>query len=230
MSHHCQFRTTTALLLVITMSGSLALEPAAAQGGRSLEVDVADCIAIESPAERLRCFERRVDEAIDGQARRSDQNASQSDADAAPAAAEALPAAPPAAADAAVERERAARRVEQERSAEHEIELRGPSTAARAADARGAAADAEDVDSTGAGDAGNDDEQEIFSIVASVRDRPPSSYLITLENGQVWRRTRQTFYPLRAGHRVHIYQSNWGKSQRMTAEDLGGFIQVERVR
>src|SRR5690606_7981111 len=49
--------------------GLLGAELAVAQGEPALEVDVADCVEIESPAERFRCYESRVDSALRGQSR-----------------------------------------------------------------------------------------------------------------------------------------------------------------
>jgi hypothetical protein len=70
---------------------------------------------------------------------------------------------------------------------------------------------------------------DIFATVAELRETVPNSYLITLNNGQVWRQTQPDYYPLRPGSTVRIYYSRW-KSFRLTNEELNGFIQVERVR
>jgi hypothetical protein len=71
---------------------------------------------------------------------------------------------------------------------------------------------------------------EFYGTVAAVRETVPNTYVITLENGQVWRQTRPNRYPLQVGYRVRIYESGWGSSYRMSSEELRGFIQVERVR
>jgi len=71
---------------------------------------------------------------------------------------------------------------------------------------------------------------EIFATVAELRETVPNSYLITLDNGQVWRQTVPMAYGLREGAEVHLYPSRWGDSYRLTDEDLRGYIQVERVR
>ena len=55
--------------------------------------------------------------------------------------------------------------------------------------------------------------------VAELGETVPNSYLITLDNGQVWRRTRPLAYPLRAGHEVRIYtQGRFG--YRLTNREL----------
>jgi hypothetical protein len=80
--------------------------------------------------------------------------------------------------------------------------------------------------------AGGEDEdaEEFFGTVAELRETVPNSYLITLDNGQVWRQNRPKRYLLRPGQRVRIYPSPWGSSFRLAAEDVNGYIQVERVR
>jgi len=69
---------------------------------------------------------------------------------------------------------------------------------------------------------------EIVARVAELRETVPNSYVITLDNGQVWRQTRPMAYPLRQGLDVRIFKARWG--YRMTNPKLRGFIQVERVR
>ena len=69
---------------------------------------------------------------------------------------------------------------------------------------------------------------EIVATVVELRETVPNSYVITLDNGQVWRQTRPLAYPLREGLAVRIYKARWG--YRMTNRELRGFIAVERVR
>jgi len=78
-----------------------------------------------------------------------------------------------------------------------------------------------------------DDEKdlvELHSTISKLREYVPGRYLITLENGQVWRQVVAERYRLEVGDKVRIYPSRWGKSFRLSAEGLKGFIQVERVR
>jgi hypothetical protein len=70
---------------------------------------------------------------------------------------------------------------------------------------------------------------DIRATVAGLRETVPNSYLITLDNGQVWRQTVPKMYPLRQGDRVRIYYSRW-RTYRLTSDQLKSFIQVERVR
>ena len=71
--------------------------------------------------------------------------------------------------------------------------------------------------------------QEIQARVTDLRQTVPHAYLITLDNGQVWRQTVPKNYGLREGIPVRIYYSKW-RAYRLTNEQLKSFIQVERVR
>jgi hypothetical protein len=71
--------------------------------------------------------------------------------------------------------------------------------------------------------------EEIEARVTDLRETVPNSYLITLDNGQVWRQTVPKMYALREGSPVRIYYSRW-RTYRLTNDQLKGFIQVERVR
>lgn len=71
--------------------------------------------------------------------------------------------------------------------------------------------------------------QEIQALVTALRETVPNAYLITLDNGQVWRQTVPKIYQLRQGSPVRIYYSRW-RNYRLTNDQLKGFIQVERVR
>ena len=71
---------------------------------------------------------------------------------------------------------------------------------------------------------------ELHSTISELKEYVPNRYLITLENGQVWRQMVGEKYELRVGHNVRIYPSRWGKSFRLSVEGFKGFIQVERVR
>src|SRR5690606_41379495 len=103
---------------------------------------------------------------------------------------------------------------------------------------RGPSGDADEIGRRRAEDRGDGrarrrrdrEREELFGVVASLRETVPNCYVISRENGQVWRQVRPSFYPLRPGQTVRIYSTNWGDSYRMSAEELNGFIQVERVR
>ena len=71
---------------------------------------------------------------------------------------------------------------------------------------------------------------ELHSTISQLREYVVGRYLITLENGQVWRQMVGDRYRLEVGDKVRIYPSRWGTAFRLSAERLKGFIQVERVR
>ncbi len=73
-------------------------------------------------------------------------------------------------------------------------------------------------------------ENQIVATIAALRERGPNSYLITLDNGQMWDQVRPQWYALRPGLEVRLYPTNWGESHRLTSVEHGGFIQVRRVR
>lgn len=73
-------------------------------------------------------------------------------------------------------------------------------------------------------------EDEYRGTIAAIRERMPWSYVITLENGQIWEQVRPKKYPLRPGLEVRIYPTSWGQSYRLSGESTGGYIQVRRVR
>jgi hypothetical protein len=107
----------------------------------------------------------------------------------------------------------------------------GAAPAAGAA-AAGATAAGPSTASAGRARAPDDAEEappDIHATIAALRETVPNSYLITLDNGQVWRQTVPDIYPLRTGMSVRIYYSRW-RAYRLTAPDLRGFIQVERAR
>jgi hypothetical protein len=71
---------------------------------------------------------------------------------------------------------------------------------------------------------------EIIAKVAELRETVPNAYLITLDNGQVWRQTQPRYdFSLRPGFDVRVYESRWN-SFRLTSSRQRGHIQVERVR
>jgi len=69
---------------------------------------------------------------------------------------------------------------------------------------------------------------EIVAKVTELRETVPNAYVITLDNGQVWRQAHPMPYPLRPGLVVRLRETKFG--YRLTAPELHGQIQVERVR
>lgn len=81
----------------------------------------------------------------------------------------------------------------------------------------------------GATDEERSDSAEVIGTITGLRERLPDSYVITLDNGQVWEQVRPKWYPLRPGLKVRIYPTVWGSSLRLTAVDGNGYIQVQRA-
>ncbi len=71
---------------------------------------------------------------------------------------------------------------------------------------------------------------DVVATIAELRETVPNSYLITLDNGQVWRQMEPKWFPLRVGQEVRVFPSNWGKTFRLSVQGLSGYLQVERVR
>jgi hypothetical protein len=83
--------------------------------------------------------------------------------------------------------------------------------------------------SGGGGQPRQSDPADIHASVTGLRETVPNAYLVTLDNGQVWRQTVPKSYPLREGDPVRLYYSRW-RAYRLTNDRLKGFIQVERVQ
>jgi hypothetical protein len=71
---------------------------------------------------------------------------------------------------------------------------------------------------------------EIVAKIAELSETVPNAFLITLDNGQVWRQSQPMRYPLRPGLDVQLRPSKWGNDWHLTAPKLRGQIKVERVR
>lgn len=71
---------------------------------------------------------------------------------------------------------------------------------------------------------------ELAATISELRESVPDRFLITLDNGQVWRQMTSKKYRLEVGQQVRIYPTQWGDAFRLTVEELRGFIQVERIR
>jgi hypothetical protein len=186
--------------VVIASGWYVAAGTASGQEAGALNVDVADCVKLESPDQRLACYEARASAALK---RRAAPGAEAPATAVSGLAAESRP-------------EPETRVVEPEAQPPEPAPSRRARERARAegAEARAEAAEAD----------------EIVSRVQSLRETVPNSYIITLENGQVWRQMRPQSYPLRPGQDVRIYGTRWGTASRLTADELKSFIQVERVQ
>lgn len=188
------------------MGLSLALlAPVTAAQAPSLVVDVGPCITLETAVERYTCYENQVDAVLSGGP--GTQGSTNS---AAPRAA-----APP--------------------------RDSGNANAGSQSTARSAARESVDnpddfgfpreVIEQRRGEEPQQPVTEVHSVIAELEQVIPHQYIITLENGQVWRQSRPApNMRLQAGHHVRIYPTRWGDDMRMSVEELNGFVQVSRLR
>ena len=207
------------------------LPVASAQDTDEVLVEVGECIEIEAPVERLACFAAQVEQALtEREASAASQDANE---DQQPGADTNV-----AAAEAEAERTAAAAEAEAERAAEAEARVAAAAEVQAEADdlnwferrrARRAARAAE-REAEERAEAAEAAANEIHATITALRERGPNSWLITLDNGQMWDQVRPQWYPLRPGQQVRLYPTNWGSSYRLSEIGRGGYIQVQRVR
>lgn len=104
---------------------------------------------------------------------------------------------------------------------------RNPSAETAAARERRAESDAERLSANEPREAVAEAE-EYFGTITALRERLPESYLITLDNGQIWEQTEPERYPLRPGLEVRVYPTAWG--YRLSGAGTGRYIRVRRLR
>jgi outer membrane biosynthesis protein TonB len=200
---------------------------AVAQQPDSLSVDVADCVSLESEAARFACYEERAAAALAAHPpppsapQPPSKPVAPQPAGTVPAAApvpapEPMPApepAPAVATDTAEAPLPAAnepqRRNRRERRAQRRLAEAETAGSARSADP---------------------ESDEILATVTALRETVPNTFIITLDNGQVWQQVRAKWYPLRIGTEVRLYTSGWGSSHRLTAVNGGSYINVRRIQ
>jgi hypothetical protein len=199
---------TFAISLLLT--GGLTCN-AYAQQSDGVLVDVDDCIELETREAQLTCYEERVNEVLRS---RNEESGSSSQAAATDN-------------DAALEPEpsrisRRAERREARLAEQRQIELERRQRAAEEAVIAAAEAQAalEDAEYTAG---------EIVAEVIELREMEPDAYMITLDNGQIWRQSQAKRYPLFVGATVELRPSPWGPSYRLTDPNVGNFIQVRRI-
>lgn len=217
-------------LTAVGVCAAVLAMPAGAQEQR-LTVEVGECVDLPTPEQRLACFEAQVEAA------RRERGSAE------PAApGRAAPTAEPATRTAEHAAPAPAPAPEPARRAEPAPAASAPVPAPRVVEAR---VRPEPAPAAAAQPAIEDDDHqsrrerarterlarpEIVATVMGLRETVPNAYLITLDNGQVWRQTRPMPYRLQEGSEVRLYPSGWGDGYRLTHEDLRGYIQVERVR
>jgi hypothetical protein len=209
-----QIERTIVVFAAIVVS-SIGMGAAFGQEPGKLTVEVGGCDALKSPAERLACYEAAVEAAKKSQARTTAT----------------VP--EPAAGGAPPQTEPAARGVEQAADAPAAQSGATPQSAQSAPNTVALAGhDAAPATATERKPrrADRDPGIEISATVAALQETVPNAFLITLDNGQVWRQVRPSAYSLRSGDKVRLYSTHWGSSYRLEADRAPGFIQVERVK
>lgn len=175
-----------------------------AQPSESLTVDVGACLDLPTREEQLQCYENRVADEL--RTRESDTSSNE-------------PAVP-------VSDNRAA--PSQTSSNARRVEAREVAEPLRAEPAQATLAEREGPPRAEPVAVGADG--EIVAQITSVRKVGPDTYEIQLDNGQIWRQNRPKRYLLLEGAEVRLNPTHWGSSYRLTDPNVGGFIQVGRVR
>jgi hypothetical protein len=187
---------------VAVLACQFATQDAAAQDtSATVTVDVAECVELESDAARVECFGSQVNAILEAQG--NDESEQRPATDPSPDPPLDEPTAAATSEDAAEETlSRPERRVP--RNAENR-------------------AVGEPAESTA-------DQNEFHGTIVSFQERVPFSYVITLDNGQIWEQVEPKKYPLRPGMEVRIYPTRWGRTYRLSGAGTGGYIRVQRVR
>jgi hypothetical protein len=197
----------------LSIAASACLAQAAAAQGERLTVEVGECVNLPTPEQRLACFEAQVEAA---------RGASPAaPAATAPAASSAAPAPAPSAAPAATSAAPAAAPAASA-AAPATTTIEVPASTGTAPPEFGFRERPEEPEAEAP--------PEVRARVTELRETVPNAFLITLDNGQVWRQTRaEPYKTLRVGQEVRIYFSRW-RSYRLDSPQMSGFLQVERVR
>jgi hypothetical protein len=236
------------LVLAIAAAICLAAQPGSAQDTPKVVVDIGDCVGLKSRDERLACFDRHVETATPNpEASPAPQTSAAEPPPTTPAAAVApaptpasLPAAQaaaaPATAAASVAVAAGAAATTTVPSPAQPVATAAPTPPAPSSEAAPSpSTSAENAPAPKADHkAPQSDAQtkppEIVAIVTELHETVPNAWLITLDNGQVWRQSPPQRFALKTGQRVTLRTSKWGVAYRLSADTLNGFIQVERVR
>ncbi len=210
--------------VAVLLCGLVGLPQASGQDSGSVTVDVGECVELKSPEDRFACYEAQVDAALSVTIDVGECVELKS--------AEARLACYEAQVDEALEERGAAESgdrvaVTQDRGiAEDPSRERDAARSAEQAAIEQAAIERYIAEQAREAEAAD----EYFGTITALHERLPNSYVITLDNGQIWEQSAPKRYPLIRGLEVRIYPSNWGPSHRLTGVDLSGHIQVRQVR
>jgi hypothetical protein len=219
--HHKKYLRRAIAAIAIALYAGVFLR-AVAQDPKGLNIDVANCVALEKPEDRLACFEAQV-----AAARQRAAPAGASDATGSATAVTGASAAAVAGASAAASKGAStdAGRIPSSADAAEPV---SPGTAP-ALHGQKSASEPRPAENGGRTERSSEREPvEIVAKVIELRQTVPNAYVITLDNGQVYRQAHPMPYPLRTGLIVHVRDTTFG--YRLTAPELHGQINVERVR
>ena len=209
----------------VILAALAVASPTLGQQAESVIVDVGACVKLSSPGERLDCYEEEVQRA---QARAPVSPAPP--APVPPAVAPSAAAAPPVAAPVTAPPATAP-------PAPAPQAVAAPAPAAPTASPGAPAGERRvRVESArvrrGESSRESSGESDTFEgVITALRETVPNAWVVTLDNGQVWRQDYPERYRLQVGQPVRIARARgFGGGFRLTVAELGGSIQVERVR
>ena len=228
--HKQETRLTLRLVLAATgmAVGTQVATTSNAQPATSVVVDVGACVDLESGQERLQCFEDRVAELERG------ANEPVTGVISRPPAEPAAVATEPERAPEIVVTELdpvAATPTESRQTDEPELSRSSRREARRSERRQRDRAEAAAAAAVANGEPNaNESAGEIVATITALREVEPNEYLITLDNGQVWRQNQPKRYFLLTGVEVQLQSTRWGPSYRLRDPNVGSYISVERVR
>jgi hypothetical protein len=182
-------------------------------------IDVGECAAIEKPDARLACLEAQIEAARQAPAAPAAPAPAARQAPVAPAPVAPAPVAPAPVVRAAPAAPAPAARPSPPAEPSSKAAVEAPPPARQRSDEKSARAERD-----------SEQQAEIVAKVVELRETVPNAFLITLDNGQVWRQASPEPYPLRTGLEVRLRPGKWGTAYRLTAPELRGQIQVKRER
>ena len=227
-----RYRQDTGLTLRLVIAatgmavGTQVATTSNAQPATSVVVDVGACVDLESGQERLQCFEDRVAELERG------ANEPVTGVISRPPAEPAAVATEPERAPEIVVTELdpvAATPTESRQTDEPELSRSSRREARQSERRQRDRAEAAAAAANGEPNA-RESASEIVATITALREVEPNAYLITLDNGQVWRQNQPKRYFLLTGVEVELQSTRWGHSYRLRDPNVGSYISVERVR
>lgn len=211
--------------VVLTFAGILA---PGLSGAAGVAIEVSDCLALDDNFARLACYDAKARAAARLEPVRMPVAAPAPAVAPTPAAAPIIaPAAAPAAVPAATP---ASTLVEVDPVLGVPVRQGPEPSVVRKGTPQGTAATSDFGKAEPQVKEGKRGKTELHDRIASLASNGEGGWSVTLASGQVWRQNGSRRYNLRVGQEVRIYPSGWGDSYRLSVEELGSFIPVDRAR